>query len=201
MEQADSIEKAQKIYQEQWGSLAVDVTFDALTIAGALFPAAGIGGAADDIIDDVSRSADDIIDDVVRNVDALDNSAGNVDIPGRVKSRINIANGRTRTTPLRDSGNPVSAGFDHVLDGHFNVALGNNRSVFSIEPAELKNILMSKTVVDSPVTNLGGGQYSRIVDVGKVVGNASLNQGGGATTRIRVITDSAGNLITTYPVK
>lgn len=126
-------------------------------------------------------------------------AAGNV--PGRVQSRINLANGRTKTTPLRNSGDPVSAGFDHVLDGHFNRALGNNRSVFSVNPGELKSILQSKAVVNSPATSIGGGQFSRTVNVGTTIGNASIKQGGGATSTLRVLTDRAGNLITTYPVR
>jgi len=120
---------------------------------------------------------------------------------GRVQSRVNVANGPTRFTPLRNSGQPVSAGFEHVLGGHFGRALGNNRSIFSISPSDLKSVLQSKTVVNSPVTSLGGGQFSRTVDVGRTIGNASLNQGGAATSRLRVLTDSAGNLITTFPVK
>lgn len=35
-------------------------------------------------------------------------------------SRINIAKGITRFTPLRLNGNPVSAGWKHVVNGHFN---------------------------------------------------------------------------------
>uniref|UniRef100_UPI0009712EBB pre-toxin TG domain-containing protein n=1 Tax=Vibrio ostreicida TaxID=526588 RepID=UPI0009712EBB len=120
---------------------------------------------------------------------------------GVVQSRINIANGRTRFTPLRESGYHVSAGFQHVLDGHFGRSLANNRSIFSIEPSDLKSILQSKSVVQSPVTDIGGGQFSRVVDVGKTIGNTSLNDGGGATSRLRILSDRAGNLITTYPVK
>ena len=47
-------------------------------------------------------------------------------------TRINLANGRTRFTPLRESGNPVSAGMHHVIDGHFNRSLSNSRSIFTI---------------------------------------------------------------------
>jgi len=120
---------------------------------------------------------------------------------GRIQSRVNVANGPTRFTPLRNTGQPVSAGFEHVVGGHFGRPLGNNRSVFSITPSELRSVLQSRTVVDSPVTSLGGGQFSRTVDIGRTIGNASLNQGGAATSRLRVLTDSAGNLITTFPVK
>ncbi|WP_230153648.1 hemagglutinin repeat-containing protein, partial [Pseudomonas brassicacearum] len=72
-----------------------------------------------------------------------------IPVPGRVQSRINIANGRTETTPLRDSGQPVSAGFEHVLEGHFNREISNSRSVFTIAPEELKGILQSTPVVKS----------------------------------------------------
>ena len=47
---------------------------------------------------------------------------------------------------------------------------------------------------------MGGGQYLRIVDTGQVVGNTALKFGGEETTWIEVITDKAGNLITTYPI-
>jgi filamentous hemagglutinin len=121
---------------------------------------------------------------------------------GRVQSRINVANERTATTPLRpSSGEPVSAGFNHVVNGHFDQPLGANRSVFTIAPDDLKSILQSPSTVASPVTPLEGGQYMRIVDTRVVVGNTSLNEGGLPTTFIKVFTDAAGNLITTYPVR
>jgi filamentous hemagglutinin len=122
-------------------------------------------------------------------------------IPGRVQSRINIANGRTETTPLRDTGKPVSAGFDHVLEGHFNVAVANTRSVFTITPNELKGILQSGSVVKSPVTALPGGQFVRTVDTGRIIGTTTLKDGGLPTSVIKIFTDKAGNLISTFPVK
>lgn len=76
-------------------------------------------------------------------------------------SRINIAKGITRFTPLRLSGEPVSAGWKHVLDGHFNRSLGNNRSIFSTTEGQLKNILQSKTVINSPLTQLTGEAVSK----------------------------------------
>ncbi|MDO3891459.1 hypothetical protein PL246_23455 [Salmonella enterica] len=119
-----------------------------------------------------------------------------------MQSRINVANGRTRFTPLRPStGQPISAGFEHVLEGHFNQPVANTRSIFDITPDELKTILQSPTVVKSPVTEIPGGQYVRIVDVGQTIGTTSLKEGGGPTSYIKVFTDKAGNLITTYPVK
>ncbi|WP_238417933.1 DUF637 domain-containing protein [Pseudomonas syringae group genomosp. 3] len=122
-------------------------------------------------------------------------------IPGRVQSRINIANGRTETTPLRDKGNPVSAGFDHVLDGHFNREISNSRSVFTISPDELKGVLQSSSAVKSPVVALPDGQFVRTIDVGRAIGTTTLKDGGGPTSALKVFTDKAGNLITAFPVK
>ena len=121
--------------------------------------------------------------------------------PGSVQSRINIANFTTRFTPIRPStGQPVSAGWSHVLNGHFNREISNNRSIFTITPDRLKVILQSKTVVKSPVSKIDGGQFVRTVDVCDNVGISSCKQGGTPTSWIKVFTDSKGNLITTYPV-
>lgn len=122
-------------------------------------------------------------------------------VPGRVQSRINIANGRTATTPLHDTGRPVSAGFDHVLQGHFGVEVSNSRSVFTITPSELKDVLQSSPVVKSPVMALPDGQFVRTVDVGKVIGTTNLKDGGVPTSVLKIFTDRAGNLITTFPIK
>ncbi|MBC1465395.1 hypothetical protein HB766_02850 [Listeria welshimeri] len=128
---------------------------------------------------------------------------GNVPNPdiGVVQSRVNVANGRTRFTPTRPSTRKsVSAGFEHVLDGHFNRPIANSRSVFSVTADKLKQILQSQNVVKATVVEMGGGQYKRIVDTGEIVGNTALKYGGTPTTWIEVITDRARNLITTYPV-
>ena len=115
-------------------------------------------------------------------------------------SRINVANGRTLFTPLRKSGYPVSAGFRHVVHGHFNRPLANSRSIFSISPDRLKSILQRPDVVRSPVNTLPGGKYVRVVNVGEVIGRTALKHGGVETSWIRIYTDSWGNLITVYPV-
>ncbi|ARM71766.1 hypothetical protein LMxysn_0131 [Listeria monocytogenes] len=120
---------------------------------------------------------------------------------GVAQSRINVANGRTRFTPKRPStGKPVSAGFEHVYDGHFNRPLANIRSIFSITTDKLKQILQSPSAVKSTVIDMSGGQYKRIVDTGEIIGNTALKFGGKPTSWIEIITDRAGNLITTYPV-
>ena len=120
---------------------------------------------------------------------------------GVAQTRINIARGRTRTTPVRDNGKPVSAGFDHVLDGHFNRPVERSRSIFTVSPSDLKTILQNKRVVSSPIQAIQGGQYVRIVDTGRVIGKTSLKEGGRDTRYIKIFTDRSGNLITTYPVK
>lgn len=60
--------------------------------------------------------------------------------------------------------------------------------------------MQRQDVVRSQVTVIEGGQYIRVVDVGQIVGNTALKYGGGETTWIKIFTDKAGILITTYPV-
>jgi hypothetical protein len=141
----------------------------------------------------------------VENASFSNGKASKANVPnpdvGVVQSRINAANGRTRFTPTRPStGKPVSAGFEHVYNGHFNKPLGNSRSIFSVTSDKLKQILQSPNVVKSTVIEMPGGQFKRIVDTGEIVGNTALKHGGKPTSWIEIITDRAGNLITTYPV-
>ncbi|OJG64434.1 hypothetical protein RV09_GL001863 [Enterococcus moraviensis] len=138
-----------------------------------------------------------------KTVENRNGNGANIPNPdvGVVQSRINVANGRTRFTPKRPStGKPVSAGFEHVYDGHFNRPIANSRSIFSITTDKLKQILQSPNAVKSTVIDMSGGQYKRIVDTGEVIGNTALKFGGKPTRWIEIITDRAGNLITTYPV-
>jgi hypothetical protein len=117
-----------------------------------------------------------------------------------VETRINIADGKTRFTPINKNGNQVDAGFQHVVDGHFNRLPANSRSIFTITQDELKAILQRANVISSPVTSISGGQFTRTVDVGDIVGITALKFGGNPTSKIKIYTDVAGNLITTYPV-
>ncbi len=124
----------------------------------------------------------------------------------RVQSRINLAKGPTRFTPQRKSGYPVSAGLDHVIKGHFG---GNNahnaQSQFTLTVDSLKNLLQSPKVVNTPVQAIqlypgGPTMWMREVDVGYTIGTTRLSEGGLSTRRLRVFTDDAGNLITTFPI-
>lgn len=89
---------------------------------------------------------------------------------------------------------------NHVIDQHFNRPLANSRSIFSTSVEHLKEILQRKDVISSPLTDMGGGQYKRIVDTGEIIGNTALKYGGNETSWIEIITDVKGNIITTYPV-
>ncbi|AVK03795.1 hemagglutinin-like domain protein [Pseudomonas paraeruginosa] len=48
--------------------------------------------------------------------------------------------------------------------------LFSTRSVFTISPSELKDVLQSSSVVKSSVMALPDGHFVRTVDVGKVIG-------------------------------
>ncbi|MFQ1702573.1 filamentous hemagglutinin N-terminal domain-containing protein [Loktanella agnita] len=125
-----------------------------------------------------------------------------LDVPGRVQSRINLANGPMRFTPTRNSGNPANAGWDHVVNDHFG---GDNaQSQFTLSQSQIRGILQSDRVVSAPVTDFqminGTPTYVRTVNVGQAIGTVRQSNGGGATSVLRVQTDSAGNLITAYPV-
>jgi len=74
-----------------------------------------------------------------------------------------------------------------VVEGHFNRPVSNSRSVFTISQQELRTLLQSKQVVSSPVT-LVDGQFARTVDVGRAIGQSTLNKGGGATSVIQIFT-------------
>ncbi|MBC1672305.1 hypothetical protein HB950_08250 [Listeria welshimeri] len=122
---------------------------------------------------------------------------GNVPNPdiGVVQSRINIAKGPTRFS------SSDSAGFKHVVDRHFNP--NRNAGQFTISQDKLISILSDKNIVNIPVKEISGNQFERIVDIGETAGTVkpSLPKVGGQTTNyIRIITDKAGNLITTYPI-
>ncbi len=92
-------------------------------------------------------------------------------------------------------------GFNHVIDRHCNS--NRNAGQFTISQDKLKSILSNKSTVNIPVKEIPGNQFERIVDIGEIAGTVkpSLpNVGGQSTNYIRIITDKAGNLVTTYPI-
>lgn len=122
--------------------------------------------------------------------------ASGSDVPkpnvGVVQSRINVAENPTRFSPSKN------AGMKHVRDRHFNPS--KNAGQFTIPETDLKNILQSKPVINTPVKQIESGGFERIVDVGRNVGTVKPSLGGEPTTWIKIITDKAGNIITTYPI-
>lgn len=114
---------------------------------------------------------------------------------GVAQSRINIANGPTRFS------SSDNAGFNHVVDRHFNP--NRNAGQFTISQDKLKSILSNKNTVNISVKEIPWNQFERIVNIGEAAGTVkpSLpNVGGQPTNYIRIITDKAGNLVTTYPI-
>ena len=101
----------------------------------------------------ISRVAEQVIDEAF----ALTGQELSPRVRGRVATRINLAENRTRFTPLRDSGHPSAAGWKHVVDGHFDRPASRSRSVFTITQSELRMILQSDQVVGAPVLPLPGG--------------------------------------------
>ena len=102
-------------------------------------------------------------------------------IPGRVQSRINVSND----------------GFSHTQLRHFDGR--PSKSQFSIGQDELRDILGDKNVIGAPVEALPSGQFVRQVDVGRTIGNLPINSGGAPTSIISIVTDEAGNLVSSFP--
>jgi filamentous hemagglutinin len=105
-------------------------------------------------------------------------------VPGRVQSRINLAN----------------EGMEHLVSRHLSGKV--NASQFSIGEPELRGLLQSKAVVSTPVTRIvesaDGVRYVREVDVQHIIGTDKFS-GGGATSIMTVMTDRFGNLVTAFP--
>jgi RHS repeat-associated protein len=113
-------------------------------------------------------------------------------IPGRVRSRVNLANCVTR----KESGR-CSEGWEHVIDAHINGPA--SKSQFSVSETELRVLLQSSKVVGSLPKDIGG-RYLRIVNLGKIIGN-DVKSGGNGTKYMSIITDKFGNLLTATPGK
>lgn len=85
-------------------------------------------------------------------------------VPGRVQSRINLAN----------------EGMEHLVSRHLSGKV--NASQFSIGEPELRGLLQSKAVVSTPVTRIvesaDGVRYVREVDVQHIIGTDKFSRGG-----------------------
>ncbi|WP_409524693.1 hemagglutinin repeat-containing protein [Nitrincola sp. MINF-07-Sa-05] len=119
---------------------------------------------------------------------------GNLDIPtgvpGRVETRINLQNGSTKE----------GIGFEHVVDRHFNPS--KNASQFTVSQNELRTILQSPTVVNSPVVRVldsaDGPRFVREVTLDKPIGTDKFNNFQ-PTSTFTILTDSFGNLVSATP--
>lgn len=111
-------------------------------------------------------------------------------------SRINLRKGAV---------DKKGSGLNYALGKHgINSPIKVNKSKFTISDDEVKNILSSKTVINSPITKSPTTDYFvREVDLGQgnVVGTVPTKYGGQSTTIITVITDVKGNLVNTFPGK
>nr|WP_044235914.1 Ig-like domain-containing protein [Gimesia maris] len=129
------------------------------------------------------------------------NTGRPVNLNGRIR-QIKPANGQTRFTPLRDNGNPVAAGMDHVKARHF-PGSNNSQSKFTVSVDKLKEVLQSKIVRQAPLKQIGTGRqamWSRDVDVKQIMGRTRAADGANPTSWIRIFVDEAGNLISTFPI-
>ncbi|WP_264847775.1 hypothetical protein, partial [Capnocytophaga catalasegens] len=115
-------------------------------------------------------------------------------------SRINFANEVTEFTPLNKSGNPVQAGWKHVLEGHFNRPIANSRSIFTSSKERIKQLIQQKSVINSTLIEVQPGMYKRVVDLKEIIGKTALKFGGKETSWVEIFTDVKGNIITAYPV-
>jgi hypothetical protein len=111
-------------------------------------------------------------------------------VPGRVQSRINLRNGSVSE----------GAGWNHLVDRHYNPS--KKASQFTISQEELRALLQSRQVVDTPVTrtlaSADGVRYVREVKLAKSVGLDKFS-GMQPTSVMTVLTDGFGNLVTATP--
>nr|WP_309546812.1 hemagglutinin repeat-containing protein [Rhizobium rhizogenes]QCL09198.1 filamentous hemagglutinin family N-terminal domain protein [Rhizobium rhizogenes]QCL09830.1 filamentous hemagglutinin family N-terminal domain protein [Rhizobium rhizogenes] len=105
-------------------------------------------------------------------------------VPGRVQSRVNLEN----------------SGWGHVVDRHFDPTV--NASQFTVSQSELRQLLQSPQVVQTPVTrtleSADGIRYVREVTFGTPIGTDKFN-GFQPTSMMTILTDRFGNLVTATP--
>ncbi|VVP22454.1 hypothetical protein PS903_03836 [Pseudomonas fluorescens] len=110
-----------------------------------------------------------------------------LNVPGRVQSRINLMIG------------DKSAGWTHVVKRHFDPKV--NASQFTVSQDELRTIIQSKEVVSTPITKLlssqQGTRYAREITLNNNIGIDKFT--GTSTSKMTVLTDKFGNLITATP--
>ncbi|RBL86188.1 hypothetical protein DDE05_12050, partial [Streptomyces cavourensis] len=107
-----------------------------------------------------------------------------LEVPGRVQSRVNLFTGDNST------------GWEHVLSRHFDSSV--NASQFTIGQSELRMLLQSKAVVDTPITKIlpsdRGPRYVREVQLPDPIGIDKFSKK--EVSVMTVLTDREGNLVT-----
>ncbi len=105
-------------------------------------------------------------------------------VPGRVQSRVNLD----------------GDGWGHVVDRHFDPSV--NASQFTVSQSELRQLLQSSQVVQTPVTrtlvSADGIRYVREVTFESPIGTDKFN-GFQPTSTMTILTDRFGNLVTATP--
>lgn len=75
---------------------------------------------------------------------------------------------------------------------------GTNKSAFTINKEELKDILRDPRTVGVVAYKNNSGNYIRIIKLNKVI-DVDAKSGGKKTKVMTIITDSHGNLVNTFP--
>jgi RHS repeat-associated protein len=123
-------------------------------------------------------------------VDPLELTSCPCNVPGRVQSRINLRNGSQAE----------GAGWNHLVHEHYSGKPG--KSQFTVPQAELKEMLQSKDVVNTPISKMlesaDGPRFVREVDLGKSIGTDKFS-GHLPTSTMTILTDEFGNLVTAWP--
>ena len=125
--------------------------------------------------------------DVLRSARRV--TKGIAGVPGRVQSRINLQTGTNKF------------GMKHILKEHLSGK--TNKSQFSLTEGDLRDLLQSKQVVNSPIvktleSKTHGTLYVRQVEVGRTIGTDYL-KGNSATSMLTTQSDKFGNIVTAFP--
>jgi len=105
----------------------------------------------------------------------------------------------TKTTTrflLNEGINITEDGFVHVMQRHYpRSGMFLNKSKFSVSVREIVDLIKNSAQV--PKVLQRNGNFQRIVDAGRIVGIDAIT--GQATSKFTIITNKAGDLITSFP--
>jgi RHS repeat-associated protein len=107
-----------------------------------------------------------------------------------------IVTAETRRFLLNEGINVTEDGFIHVMQRHYprsGMFLG--KSKFTISVREIVDMIKNSAQV--PKVLQRGGNFQRVVDAGRIIGVDAIT--GEATSKFTIITNKAGDLITSFP--